>query len=397
MNVLYVLDSDTLSGAEIVMLQYLEHLATPAHRTHVFLSERNRRVRQVLEDRAIPHTTTTAYSGRILETTASPAALLEYLRAFRGVRRELIEVIERERAELIHSVSYPASLYAALAARATAIRQVWHEHNIKRIHAVNRHLYRFVGSTCAAIVGPSDAVTTNLASAGLPAGLARTIYNGIDLSRFRIDDARAAAVRRELGLAPGQPAVGLFGQMLPYKGHGTLIAAAPQVCAIHPDARFYFVGALENPPYQAALEAQLAAAGLSDRFAFTGWRTDVPDVMRAMDVNIVATTTPEPAALALMETMAMGRPIVATRTGGTPEIVVDGETGLLFPAGDSDTLGRHVLRLLADESLRDRLGRAGRSRVEGRFTLEQHVEAMMALYAEALGLPTSGRPPDTPR
>ena len=396
MNVIYVLDSDTLSGAEIVILQYLEHLKAPGHRAHVFLSERNRRVRQVLEDRGIPHTTTTSYSRRILETTASPAALLEYLRAFRGVRRELIELIEREKAELIHSVSYPASLYAALAARATAIRQVWHEHNIKRIHAVNRHLYRFVGSTCASIVGPSDAVSKNLASV-LPAGLARTIYNGIDLSRFRIDDDRAAAVRRELGLAPGQPAVGLFGQMLPYKGHGTLIAAAPQVCAIHPDARFYFVGALENPPYQAALEAQLAAAGLSDRFAFTGWRTDVPDVMRAMDVNVVATTTPEPAALALMETMAMGRPIVASRTGGTPEIVVEEETGLLFPAGDGDALGRHVLRLLADESLRDQLGRAGRSRVEARFTLEQHVEAMMALYAEALGLPRSGEPPSTPR
>jgi glycosyltransferase involved in cell wall biosynthesis len=396
LNVLYVLDSDTLSGAEIVMLQCLEHIR-PTHRAHVFLRKDNRRVQQVLEDRGIAYTTTTAYSRRLLETTASPTALLEFLRAFRAVRRELIELIVREKADLIHAVSYPASLYAALAARATGIRQIWHEHNIKRIHAVNRHLYRFVGSTCAAIVGPSEAVTRNLASVGLSPGLARTIYNGIDLSRFRIDDDRAMAVRRELGLSLGQPAVGLFGQMLPYKGHGTLIAAAPRLCASHPDARFYFVGALENPPYQAALEAQLTAAGLRDRFAFTGWRTDVPDVMRAMDVNVVATTTPEPAALALMETMAMGRPIVATRTGGTPEIVVDGETGLLFPAGDSATLGQHLLQLLADETLRSRLGREGRTRVEARFTLATHVEAMMALYGEALASPRSGMPAHTPR
>jgi glycosyltransferase involved in cell wall biosynthesis len=105
--------------------------------------------------------------------------------------------------------------------------------------------------------------------------------------------------------------------------------------------------------------------------------------MRAMDVCVVATTTPEPAALSLMETMAVGRPIVATRTGGTPEIVDDHVSGLLFDPGDADALADRVSDLLADDEQRTRLGAAGRARVASLFALEQHNQGMLALYEGA--------------
>jgi glycosyltransferase involved in cell wall biosynthesis len=105
--------------------------------------------------------------------------------------------------------------------------------------------------------------------------------------------------------------------------------------------------------------------------------------MRAVDLSVVATTTQEPAALSLMETMAMGRPLVATRTGGTAEIVQDGETGLLFAPGDAATLAGHVSTLLLDPARRRRMGENGRARVEREFTVEQHVAAMFQLYEQA--------------
>ena len=383
MRVLFVTDSPTVSGAEHVWFGYLPALAPPDGGAHVFLSEGNARLVKALDQRGAPYTLTSSFSRQMIQVTLKPGALFEFGRAFRTVHRELRRVIERFRPDVIHSISFPACLYAATAARATGIPHVWHEHNIKRIHAVNTRLYRFVASTCAWVVGPSRAVTDNLARAGLAAEKLVPLYNGIDLRAFAPDDARAQRVRDELGVA-SSPAVGLFGQMLSHKGHETLIDAAPSIRARVPDAKFVFVGALENPPYEAHLRAKIAAVGLTDAFVFTGWRTDVPHVMRAMDLSVVATTTAEPAALSLMETMAMGRPIVATRTGGTPEIVEDGVCGLLFPPGDSVTLADHVAGLMLDAPRREQMGLAGRARMERTFTVEQHVAGMLDLYRRAV-------------
>ncbi len=220
---------------------------------------------------------------------------------------------------------------------------------------------------------------------GLPREKLRTIYNGIDLRKFSRIERDQDAVRRDLGLSSQQRMVGLFGQMLPYKGQMTLVRAAPDILRRHPDTAFLLVGARENPPYEAELERAIAAGGVRDAFRFTGWREDVQRIIQAMDVVVVATTTPEPAALALMETMAMARPIIASRTGGTPEIVKDGETGLLFPPGDPSALAERICRILDDPGFGERLGLAGRSRVERYYSLEEHMRTVRQLYAEATG------------
>jgi glycosyltransferase involved in cell wall biosynthesis len=384
MNVLYVSDSTTVSGAEIVFLEYSEPLRCRGDGVFGFISRGNPRLAAALRDRGVPFHATGSYSPSVIRTTANPRALFTFTRSFYKVASEMRAVIRARQIDVVHSISYPASLYAAFACRAEGIPQVWHEHNIKRVHSANRLIYRAVGRTCAWVVGPSDAVTSNLGRAGIEAGKLRTVYNGIDLSRFTVSTLRPERIRTELGVAAGELAVGLFGQMLPYKGHRTLIQAAPGILAANPATRFFFVGALENPPYEAELRGLLAASGLAERFTFTGWRGDVPDVMRAMDVVVVGTTTPEPAALALMEGMAMERPLVATATGGTPEIVVDGVTGLLYPPGDAAALAGCVQRLLACPETRLQFGRAGRARVEQHFARARHLEQMFALYTAAV-------------
>jgi glycosyltransferase involved in cell wall biosynthesis len=382
-RVLYVTDSPTVSGAEHVWFGYLPRLAEAGNAAHAFVSAANPRLIRALDERGTPYTTTASFSAQMIEVTLRPSAIAAYVRAFAGVRRELAQLIARERPDVLHAISFPACLYAALASRATGVPQVWHEHNIKRIHAVNTQLYRFVASTCAWIVGPSKAVTENIARAGVAPEKLVPLYNGIDLTKFTPDDARSAAVRAELGCSADTPVVGLFGQLLPHKGHATLIEAAPAIRAAVPETRFVFVGALENPPYEAQLRERIAAAGLTGAFTFTGWRTDVPHLMRAMDLLVVPTTSQEPAALSLMEGMAMGRPLVASRTGGTPELIVDGETGLIFPPGDATALAGHVIALLRDPARRQQMGVAGRQRMEREFTEERHVAGMLELYARA--------------
>ncbi|HPW20718.1 MAG TPA: glycosyltransferase family 4 protein [Vicinamibacterales bacterium] len=383
MNILYVSDSTTLSGAEIVLLGYLDRRAPPDRRARVYLHRLNRRLADALDERGVPYLATEHYSRILLETRTHPLVLAHYALSFSRVAREIRRVIRAEAVDLVHAISYPASLYAALACRWCRVPQIWHEHNIKRLHRVNRRLYRFAAGSCHAVIGPSDAVTTNLARAGIPRRKLRTVYNGIDLRRFDVGDTDAAAVRSELGIPPDAPAIGLFGQMLPYKGHRTLIEAAPAVLRDFPAARFCFVGALENPPYQEELRGLIAGAGLGRAFLFTGWRPDVPAVLRAMDLVTVLTTTPEPAALGLMEAMAAGRPVVATRTGGTPEIVRDGETGVIVEPGNAGAVAGSIVSLLLNPARMRRLGTAGRGRVEDRFTLDRHLAEMEQIYREA--------------
>jgi len=379
-TVLYLLDSTTVSGAEIVMLGYIDALRAEGHTAVAYISEHNHRLADVLRAREVPFLATRHFSRELIRTTVKPGALREFIRSFTSVRPELRDFIRHHGVQIVHSISYPASLYAALSIRGTGVRHVWHEHNIKRIHRFNRPIYRFVARSCTHVIGPSDAVTRNLART-MPDAVVRTVYNGIDLQRFvPASGARIDVVRGALGIREGSRAVGLFGQMLPYKGHTTLIDAAPRILVACPDVQFLLVGALENPPYQDELQARITERGLAGRVRFTGWQPNVHETMRAMDAIVVGTTTPEPASLALMEAMAVGTPLVATRTGGTPEIVSDEETGLLFAPGQADQLADRIIRILTDSTLSRTLSAAGRARVETRFSLQRHNLAVLKLY-----------------
>ena len=380
MTVLYLLDSTTVSGAEIVTLGYIDALRAEGHTAVAYISARNHRLADVLRAREVPFIATRHFSHELIRTTVKPGALREFTRSFTSVRRELRDFIRHHGVQIVHSISYPGSLYAALAIAGTGVSHVWHEHNIKRIHRFNRPIYRFVARSCTHVIGPSDAVTRNLALA-VPDAKLQTVYNGIDLQRFAPrSGGRIEEVRRALGIREGSRAVGLFGQMLPYKGHRTLIDAAPRILAACPDVQFLLVGALENPSYQDELQARIVERGLAGCVRFTGWQPNVHETMRAMDAIVVGTTTPEPASLALMEAMAVGTPLVATRTGGTPEIVSDEETGLLYEPGQADQLADRIIRILTDSTLSSALAVAGRARVEARFSLPRHVAAVLGLY-----------------
>ena len=381
MNILYVTDSPTVSGAEHVLLHYLDAWRPPDHRTHVLLRRTNTRLIAQLERRGIPFTATDSFSNAIIRTTARPGELAHFTRAFLGIRREMLALAREFRYDLVHSISYPTSLYVAIAVGAS-VPHIWHEHNIKRIHAFNRPIYRWVGDRCARVIGPSNAVVAALGQA-VAAQKLLTVYNGIDLSRFTPDRSVRDTMRRELQLEEHDLGIALAGQLLPYKGHRALIEVAARLRDALPRARYFIVGALENPPYEAELRARLRETQLEDRFVFTGWRTDMHAVLQAMDVLAVPTETPEPAALGLMEAMALGQALVASRTGGTPELVTDGQTGMLFEPGDVSQFASALLRLATDRELRLELGRAARARALEAFGLERHLDEMARLYRTA--------------
>ena len=225
----------------------------------------------------------------------------------------------------------------------------------------------------------SDVIVANsqagLAAYRAPAVRARVIRNGYDFGRLRqLREPRK--VRAELGLGD-RCVVGMVANFSPTKDQPTFIRAAETILATRRDVAFVMVG---DGATRAACEQRLTPAH-RDRILFPGARMDIESVVNVFDVGVLATFT-EGISNSIMEYMALGKAVVATRGGGTPEIVRDGETGWLVDERDPSGLAERISGLLADQELRRRMGCAGHERVATEFTLERLAGAHRSLYDE---------------
>jgi glycosyltransferase involved in cell wall biosynthesis len=237
------------------------------------------------------------------------------------------------------------------------------------------------------VVVNAHAVGDVLAREGYDPAKITVIRNGIDTARF--DAARdEGRIHRELGMAPGAPLVTVVSRLsrskeFDFKGVRHFLDAAARVSAGFDDARFLVVG---DGISRVELEQQAERLGLTRRVVFTGFRLDVPDVLAASTVAVLPSLT-EGLSNSLLEAMAAGVPVVATRVGGNPEAVGDDEAGIIVPPGDDALLASAIGRLLRDRALRERLGRAGRSRVGRLFSIRRMVGDTEDLYQRLLEHP----------
>jgi len=215
---------------------------------------------------------------------------------------------------------------------------------------------------------------------GAPPQKVVTIYNGIEVLPLSTREAARENLRAVLGLPPHALLVGIIGRLHPQKGHRVLLEAATHVVARDWQVYFILIG---DGPLRHSLEAIAREQGLAGRVHFLGTRHDIPQLLAAMDLFVLSSFW-EGMPNAVLEAMATGLPVVATAVGGTPEVVVDGVTGLLVPPRDPVALAQAIERLLADPELRHRMGQAGRERVEQHFSVEQMVRKTEALYEELL-------------
>ena len=177
-------------------------------------------------------------------------------------------------------------------------------------------------------------------------------------------------------------AVGIVGRVAAEKGHRDLFEALRLLSDRHPRLRVVVVG---NGPDLPDLRKDAAGKGLGKRVVFAGFREDVNNAMAALDIVAVPSIWPEPCSAAIQQGMALNKPVVASRVGGTPEVLTDGETGLLVPASDPVALADALGQLADAPDLRRKMGEAGRARVEAHFTLGRMVDEVESLYRRELG------------
>jgi glycosyltransferase involved in cell wall biosynthesis len=213
---------------------------------------------------------------------------------------------------------------------------------------------------------------------GVPANRVTCVSTGVELKRFELRGP--GSLRQELGLEPKVALVGMISVLRSWKGHATFLEAAAKVLEAY-GAPVHFVIAGDGPGRE-DLTQKIAQAPWKGRVTLLGHRTDVPDVLAALDVLVLPSYAHEGIPQIILQAQAMGRAVVATTVGGIPEVVEDGVNGLLVPPQDPAALAEKIELLLNDPALRERLGRAAREGIERHHSVDAMGEKLLRLYGE---------------
>lgn len=288
----------------------------------------------------------------------------------------LFRLMRAERIDIVHTFLIGANLWGRLAAVLAGVPTiVASERNVDIWEEpMKRHLGRLLARVTQRIVANAEAVRCYLVSRGLDPRRVVTIRNGVDAERFETS-LDVAALRRSLGVTPDDVLAAVVARLEPQKGHDTVIEAAAALKERWPQLRFLFVGGGSR---EAELPALVDRRGLRDRILFTGFRTDSADIMRAADLSVLVSTK-EGLSNTLLESLAAGRPVIASRVGGNPE-VVSRDVGFLVPPRDPQALAEALSAALTDPAAVARMGAAGRELVRRDFSVQRMVAETAALY-----------------
>jgi glycosyltransferase involved in cell wall biosynthesis len=243
-------------------------------------------------------------------------------------------------------------------------------------HPLLARFERLLHPRMDALLGNATVVVEQLVQEGAPAGRTHLIRNGLNLARFADVPARAE-LRRSLDVGESTLVLLIVANIIPYKGHADLIDALARARAALPD--FVLLCAGRDDGYGAVLRARAEAAGLAGRIRYLGARDDVPALMAASDIGLLCSHE-EGLPNAAIEALAAGLPMVATRVGGVPEVVVDGVTGVLVPPHDPAAFADALLALALDAPRRTAFARAGRARAQAEFDADGCARAYATLY-----------------
>ena len=291
----------------------------------------------------------------------------------------LMKFFKAERIDIVHAFDFYTNLFAGISAYLA---------DVPVLIASRRDLLvlrpfgpqwalRFACALATTVVANSHAATRGLFRSTL--NKIAIVPNCIHLSEF-VAQKTAEDLRQEIGAGKGTQLVGVLAALRPEKDLGTFLRAAAEVHRKAREVRFVLIG---EGSERLKLEALARELGIAERVLFLGDRRDVPDLLHALDVFVLSSTT-ESFPNAVLEAMAARKPVVATRVGGTPELVEDGVSGYLVPVGDSAAMGQRIAELLHDPAKRRAMGEAGRARAEREFTPARMRQKLEELYDRLL-------------
>ncbi len=368
MTFLQYITPSRLAGAEYFFLRVIAHLAEMGHRV-IVVTKRDTPLRAEIEKLGNPNIQLHAWHthGKVDPVTLG----------------KLCRLIVEERVDVINTHLTTASWQGALAAKITGVPSV------AVVHATDRKTwFQHADHLIAVSSGVKDA----LVEQGIAPEKIEVLYHGIDLAEY-VAPLDAPAAKARLGLPKDARTVGVAASLIARKGHRFLLEAIKDMEATTGPVHLLLAG---EGPLEAELRAQAAELGLGERTHFLGFRRDIPQVVCAMDVFVLPSFK-EGLSIAVMEAMALEKPVVCSEIAGLPEVVRDGETGFLVPPGDSAALQNALEKLFADPALRAQIGRNARRFLEEHFEQTACLDAMEAYFRRVFAQPqTPQTPPVAP-
>ncbi len=384
MNLLFVSHRRDVSGAEICTQRIVESI-----KDHPILV--------VLPEGAFADRLRQAGIAVKIETGLTKMArsedafsLLRLAGRFPGVVQRLRRIIRSFNAHLVISNALGPLPYAGPAARLAGVPNICiHYHPVLQPGTSDAKLVFLLAKFCDGFIAVSEAMNRGLQISGVPAARIKTIYNGLDVADYAPSPNRSHLLRGKVGLDDNVKLIGLVATISEAKGHHVVIEAARLLRDEFPVAtpwRFIFVGEVfENSTlgaaYQTRLKQQIQKDGLQDRVLFAGKHKNMRDVYLDLDIVLNTSIEPEPLGTTIYEAMAMGKPVIASHLGGSPEIVDDGRAGFLVPADDSRELAILLAKILQGQIDLAPIVAAGRARVEACFDLRTTVDQYLTHFA----------------
>lgn len=369
-RVMYVVDHLEIGGAQQHLVQLLRCLDRGRFTPMVCALKMRGELRGAVEALGVP-----VFDGGLGRTLMGAGGA--------RVLWRLARLLRRERVDVTHSYLFHPNVLAPIASRLAGVDAVLaSKRSLDRYpRRLPRYACRLGNALAGRIMVNAEAIARFAAAEeGCPLDKTVVIPNGVREEALQAP-ADAAAKRRELGLPPEAPVVGAVSRLAWKKGIAHLVEAAPRLLEAVPEARVVIAG---DGALRGELEAQAAALGVGERVIFLGARPDSIELMAAFDVFVLPSVI-EGMSNALLEAMAVGRPVVATDVGGNPEVVVDGETGFLVSPGDPRHLASSVIKLLQAPELAAEMGAAGRRRVVARYRVDVMTRRIEDLYDALLG------------
>jgi glycosyltransferase involved in cell wall biosynthesis len=312
---------------------------------------------------------------------------LGMIRFFAGLPaavRETARWIRQENFALVHT-NLGTVVSSAWSARLAGIPHIWHIRDwFQEFGILWRPYARYILAFSERVV----CVSRPIAAQFPPNPKVSVLHNGLDLAEFPpVTQPESVAAKKKFGFGPQEQVVGTVGRIkFVRKGQEYLLRAAHLLAQQRVPLRILLVGGAapgseDHIPRMKALAREL---GLEKTVVFAGELSDPRPAYAAMDIFVLPSAQPEPFGGVVLEAMALGRPVIATAIGGSPEQVVPDKTGFLIPPADTHALAEKLRTLLTDPALRDRMGQAGRERVAKDLSLDRTVEGITAIYRQVL-------------
>ena len=293
------------------------------------------------------------------------------------VLSDLIRLVIDRDIEVLHLSGLRGCFLGRIAARITGRRAIIHQHDTNPLGSIQRFIQRRVAKWTDAALAISEPIRRFvIREFGIAGDRVETFYNGIPVSEFANHTPGARIrIHKELGISRFSRVIGIIGRLSPEKGHELLIRAMPLLLDRCSDAILVVVG---DGPTKRSCESLVYTLKLEQTVRFAGHRTDIADVLAAMDV-VVMPSLREGFGYVALEAMAAKKPVVAFRVGGLPEAVIANETGFLVPLGDINRLAEALSEILSDTNLATRMSH-GCCRHVGRFSIDRHVLRLEQMY-----------------